>query len=215
MTYTLEQPLPRRLGLVAEAQGRFDGATLDHAQQLLLRAGLDYTPAPKLRLAAGWAFVRTDLESGGGSTPEHRIWEQAQLAQPWGPVGVSHRVRLEQRWISADALADGARPAGRAKWVRAHRLRYQLRGTVPIGSCLPALRCYLAASDELFAGLAASDGRAVAPEQNRAALAVGSRVLPSLRVEVGYLNQAGIATDGTIHVRAHALTLGVTAGGAR
>lgn len=215
MTYTLEQPLPRRFGLVLEGQGRFDGATFDHAQQLLLRAGLDYSPAPGLRLAAGWHYVRTESDAGDGTVPEQRIWEQAQLTRALGRFALSNRVRLEQRWIGADASADSAGPTGAPKWARANRLRYQLRGTVPIGSCLPSLRCYLAASDELFVGLAAHGGRALSPDQNRAALAVGSRVLPALRVELGYLNQAGIAADGTLHVRVHALTLGVTAGAAR
>jgi hypothetical protein len=120
-------------------------------------------------------------------------------------------VRVEQRWVGAGALGAVAGDAGGAKWTRLNRVRYQLRGTVPVGACLPRLRCYVAASDELFVGIAPGDGRALSPEQNRAALAVGSRVLPALRVELGYLNQAGIAPAGTIHVRAHALTLNVTA----
>ena len=217
VSYAFDLPIARRFAVVAEAQGRFDGAAFGNAQQILLRAGLDYALVAPFHLSAGWGYLRTDPETGAADYPEHRIWEQALLASALGPVGLSNRVRVEQRWVGADALGAAADDPAGAKWLRLNRVRYQLRGTVPVGACLPRLRCYVAASDELFVGIAPGDGRALSPEQNRAALAVGSRVLPALRVELGYLNQAGIATAGTIHVRTHALTVNVTAsrGGSR
>ena len=212
ITYAVDQPLPHRFALLMEAQGRFYGAAFDHTQQKLLRMGLDYSPVAPLRVAAGWGYVRTDPETGGGpDVPEHRAWEQATLTRSVGRVSVANRLRFEQRWIEADAAAD----AGAATWERKQRVRYQLRGTLPVGACLPGLRCYVAASDEFFAGIATSDGRALSPEQNRAALAVGSRVLPSLRLELGYLNQSDVTAAGSVRVRTHALTLGATTGGAR
>jgi hypothetical protein len=222
ITYAVDQPLPHRFALLVEAQGRFYGATFDHTQQKQLRVGLDYSPVAPLRLAGGWGFVSTDPEVGGGGpdVPEHRAWGQAQLARAVGRVNVSNRLRYERRWIGADAPADTADVAeggggGVPKWVRAQRVRYQLRGTIPVGNCLPRLRCYVAASNEFFAGIATGDGRALSPEQNRAALGVGTRILPSLRVELGYLNQSDVATGGSVHVRTHALTLNVTTGGKR
>ena len=214
MTYAVDYPLPRRFALLAEAQGRFDGASLDQRQQLLLRAGLGYSLAAPIRFAAGWGYVRTEADSGG-DVPEHRIWEQAQLSNTLGRVGLSNRVRIEQRWVAAEVPADTAGGSGGRRWARSQRVRYQLRGAVPVGGCLPRLQCYVALSDELFADVAGGDGRALSPNQNRAALAVGSRVRPALRVELGYLNQADVARAGTVHVRTHALTVGMTAGGGR
>jgi hypothetical protein len=216
ITYAVDQPLPHRFALLLEAQGRFYGATLDHTQQKLLRVGLDYSPVAPLRVAAGWGYVSTDPETGGGpDVPEHRAWGQATLARAVGRFGVSNRLRYEQRWIGADALADTSTDGPPPKWVRAQRVRYQLRGTLPVGSCLPGLRCYVAASNEIFAGIATGDARALTAEQNRAALAVGARVLPALRLELGYLNQSDVASGGSVHVRTHALTLNVTTGAAR
>ena len=184
-------------GLHLEVQARRADLGADW-QQLLLRGGLTRVLGSGVRAAAGYAFVRSwpyGDAPARAAFPEHRTWQQVQLAHATGPVAWAHRYRLEQRWIGVTGQ-DPAEPEEVTDWRYANRLRYQARATVPLGGVSPALqRAYAAAYDEVFLGF----GREVqynVLDQNRLGAVLGLQVSPSLRAEAGYLYQYVLKATG-------------------
>ena len=207
-TYGGEHAVSQRLLALVDVHVRRDG-DLAGWRQLLLRGGLGWATTPTTRVAAGYAYMRSyanaELEVPA-TYPEHRLWQMAQLTHTVGLVTLTHRVRLEERWIGDADVAGGEGSSGTAvrTWRRTTRGRYQLRAAIPFPGTRD--RVSLAASEELFAS---SAGGATAADQNRFAVTLGTRVAPTLRMEVGYLNRAAIA-DGTTRVRDHALLVSFT-----
>ncbi len=176
-------------------------------QQQLLRAGLTRSLSPGVRATGGYAFVRTHPygEAPVRTTfPEHRTWQQLTLAHGAGPLAMSHRYRLEQRWIG---MMDLAEPTHVASWRYTNRIRYMLRASLPVaGEANRAGHTYLTGSGELLT----SFGRAVQLnvfDQSRLAAAVGRHFTPSLRVEVGYLQQYILKGSGRDAERNHTVQL--------
>jgi hypothetical protein len=146
----------------------------DKAQvdQVLLRAAVGWQALKPLSLWVGGAYING----------EQRIFEQLMWADTFGPVKLSVRARLEQRW-----LPDGSEVK--------HRARVQLRAAWTFHD--PFL---LIVYDEPFVNFGP-----VAFDQNRAYLALGYRPHPQVLLEFGYLNQAfttrmGHTVIGTIGV---------------
>ncbi|RYD71901.1 MAG: DUF2490 domain-containing protein, partial [Sphingobacteriales bacterium] len=75
---------------------------LKYTQTLLLRTGLNYHLNKKTTITAGYAFIHNYRNMGGvdGYVPEHRIWEQFIYSHKLNKVSISHRFRLEQRFLS-------------------------------------------------------------------------------------------------------------------
>src|SRR3982751_5938014 len=95
-----------------------------HVQTLLLRAGFTYHAGKKFLLTAGYAFVHNRRVSSGvsGYIDEHRIWEQVIFNHKQGRVNISHRLRLEQRFIGTSAVEQGE--LVRTGHAYANRIRY-------------------------------------------------------------------------------------------
>lgn len=203
-------PLGRRTTLVADVQRRF-ALSGEHPEVLLARAGLLRALGRGLTVGGGYAYMHTGAIGPDGAFPEHRLWEDVRLAHRVGTFGVSHRVRLEQRWISVapPPRPDGAAPPGgdplaagdAPSWLRFGRVRYQLRATHPV-PFLP--RLYVAGSEEILAAIDQRGGTTLG--QNRALAALGTRLTDVLRAEVGYMNQAANEPGEPIRTRAHVLT---------
>lgn len=172
-------------------------------RQLLLRTGLSRAVGGRVRVAGGWAYLRTFASEEIG-TPyavwDHRAWQMVQLSHGFGRLSLVHRARLEQRFFGDDTTE----AAG--DWTFAWRGRYQLRATTPLPGTL-GTRAYAVASGELFAPFGPHAGT---PEvdQSRFNLGVGARLSPTLRVELSYLNRATVA-DGRAHTRDHALQVAI------
>ena len=154
-------------------------------QQLLLRPGVVVTVAPGVKLAAGYTWAATAPYGAlpiGAPTREHRSWQDLQLAHKAGAVNVSHRFRLEQRWIHP-LLASGAGPSAYT-----NRFRYRVRGTLPIsplqlnGSPVSAL-----AWNELLMPIGGSR-QTFMLGQNRATLGLGLPLSRTMQAEVAYMN---------------------------
>jgi Protein of unknown function (DUF2490) len=183
-------------GLHLEAQlRRADG--LANAQQWLLRTGLNYHFAPAAFATLGYAFVETspygDFPSKS-TFPENRIWEQIQLKQAIGRVELVNRFRLEQRFVNAPvAVGTGFEP-GEA--VYSNRFRSFHRISIPLkGKAIVDKSFYITAFDEIFV----SWGKKVAFnlfDQNRAYIALGYKIPKAGRLELGYLNQQIVKSDG-------------------
>lgn len=164
---------------------------LGRQQQHLLRAGLRRTLSERLTLAGGYAFVRTSRYGDypsivGRPRPEHRLYQDLTLSDALGRLRLTHRWRLEQRWLGQ--RADGGQGAV-ADWQYLNRARYQLAARWPLGPSAPdAPGWYLTGSEEIFIGFGRNVGQNVF-NQNRIAAGLGHQFGPALGLELNYLNQ--------------------------
>jgi hypothetical protein len=180
----LEQPVSPKASLW------FDGSwrRMDFGarpQQLLLRPGVMYTLTPGVKVGGGYTYVATAPYGSlpiANPTREHRTWQDLLLSHRAGRVGVSHRFRLEQRWVSP--LVNGDRgPA-----VYTNRIRYRARGTTPLGALTIAGRpVYGLAWNELLMPVGGA-AQKFTIGQNRATVGVGFTLTDVLQAEVGYMN---------------------------
>lgn len=176
-------------------------------QQLLLRGGLTRTLSTGVRATGGYAFVRTYRYGEApvrAAFPEHRLWQQLSLAHRAGPVSVTHRYRLEQRWIGIMSSVD---PTQVARWRNSNRFRYMVRGSLPLSGGASRLgHTYLAGSGELFTSFGGNVQLNVF-DQSRLGAALGLQVTPTLRVEAGYLQQYILKPSGRDAERNHTVQI--------
>lgn len=185
----VDQPLTQRLALW------FDGSwrTLDHGRepsQLLLRPGLQLTLRPGVRVAGGYAFIASEPAGRlpiAQPTQEHRSWQQLSLSADHGPVQVSHRFRVEQRWITPQRDgADGDDPAGPTSY--RNRVRYMARAQTALGGLRLRERPVTGwVWDEVLLPVGGNTAL-LSVGQNRLAAGVGIPLSATLRAELGYLN---------------------------
>ncbi|MET0637216.1 MAG: DUF2490 domain-containing protein [Chitinophagaceae bacterium] len=177
---------------------------IEHVQTLLLRAGFTYHAGRKFLLTTGYAFVDNRRTLGGisGYIPEHRIWEQVIFNHKQGRLNISHRLRLEQRFIgTAVTENDDLRQSGH---VYANRFRYFIRNILPFRKQETFKKGLFAAlQDEVFLNIgnkANVNGKGF--DQNRLYLALGYRLKTSIDLEAGYLNQyiSGVTGRTNNHV---------------
>ena len=159
-------------------------------QTALFRTGLNYHLNKNVILTAGYAYIRNKKAVGGqfGYTPEHRLWEQAIVNHKLKPVLVSHRFRLEQRFISrsvigGDPIEDGPRYA--------NRFRYFIRNMLPLKKQETFTKgAFAALQNEVFLNFGdKSDVNGKTFDQNRLYIAGGYRLSAKADLELGYMNQ--------------------------
>lgn len=160
-------------------------------QTLLLRAGLNVHLNKKLIVTAGYAYIHNYRQIGSvdGYAPEHRIWEQLLYNHKLKTLLVSHRFRLEQRFISKvvvsnnDLQTDG--------YVNANRFRYFLRNILPFNKQSTFTHGMFATlQNEVFLNFGNKrnvNGKTF--DQNRFYVAAGYRFNKSFDLEAGYMNQ--------------------------
>lgn len=158
-------------------------------QQLLLRPGVQFTLAPGVRVAAGYAYIAT---APYGEFPtanalrEQRTWQQLLLTHAAGPATVIHRYRWEQRWLSSLTGVGDDRTRGPSSYQQ--RARYQVRAQMPLQSVTINNRTPLAfVYDEIL--LPVGHGDAIGRfSQNRLGAGVGIPLGARQRMEIGYMN---------------------------
>lgn len=190
-TYNGDHKLARRWKLHTEYQWR----RIDFIrtwQQSLARLGLIYKLTDRVAVSGGYTLFTTypyghyPSASAGVPVPEHRMYEDIQLADQFGRLKLAHRFRLEQRWIGQPSDAN---PRVMANWKYQHRIRYQLSGTFPLsGSTIDDGEFYLNAFDELFISFGRNVGNNVF-NQNRLSGGVGYQVRDNLKLELNYFNR--------------------------
>jgi hypothetical protein len=158
-------------------------------QQLLLRPGVNFQATPALMLTAGYAFVRSNAYSEYAAPApvslEHRIWEQVWIRYRTGSTSWSTRLRFENRFLG------GTDPrTGGTSYRFENRFRIWQQVKVPVGP-----KKYLTAYDEFWVYVKPYQSNSVF-DQNRAYLALGFDLKPSLRLETGYMNQALLTRSG-------------------
>lgn len=162
-----------------------------NVRNLLVRPGVTYYINKNSNATLGYLFTQTylpDLIMLGFGNPkktltEHRIWQQyIYNHQPWKGATLSHRFRLEQRFIERQTND-----------LFSQRFRYFFRLVQPLKRQEGAFTkgMFAALQNELFFNLQNKEElNGSLFDQNRAYLAVGYRVSKSFDIEAGYLNQS-------------------------
>ena len=159
-------------------------------QTFLFRTGLNYHLNKKITITAGYAYIRNNKRFGdlSGYTPEHRIWEQLLINHKLKTIFISHRFRIEQRFISK-SVVDGNQLSDGPKY--ANRFRYFIRNVLPFKKA-PAFTkgMFVALQNEVFVNFGNTETvNGEFFDQNRLYLAAGYRLSPKADLEIGYLNQ--------------------------
>ncbi|MFD2514854.1 DUF2490 domain-containing protein [Pontibacter locisalis] len=201
--YFGDHKLSDKWGVHTELQVRRFNVLKD-PQQLLIRTGINYNMTPDAMFTLGYGFIETHPYGdypAASTFPEQRIYQQLQLKGSLGRIGLTHRYRLEQRWV---------KPAGADDYTYLNRARYFLKATLPLaGSSLEAKEPYLAAYDEVFVGFGENVKQNVF-DQNRLYFALGFKFSDAASAEVGYLNQIVQKANGVVFEHNHTLQLGLT-----
>ncbi|QKG57590.1 DUF2490 domain-containing protein [Hymenobacter sp. BRD128] len=190
-TYSADHQVAAKWAVHTEAQWRRVQAG-GHPQQLLLRLGGVYGLAKDVQLGGGYTYFvtypygRYPTAELGQPTPEHRVYEDVTFGADYARLHLTHRLRLEQRWLG---LLDPARPTEVASWQYQNRARYQLAGQVPLqGATLDDHEWYVTFFDELFISFGPNVGQNVF-NQNRLSGGLGHQFTKNFQLELNYLNQ--------------------------
>lgn len=163
---------------------------LEHISTLLLRTGLNWHAKKNMIATGGYAFIHNRRAIGvvTGYAPEHRLWEQFIVSHPFTNTTLSHRFRLEQRFISKSTVEDDElKNEGN---VFANRVRYFFRTMIPIGRKLQPNTFFAGLQNEVFLNFGDKSGvNGETFDQNRAYLALGYRISQQCDIEIGYMNQ--------------------------
>lgn len=160
-------------------------------QQQLARLGLVRKLSDRVKVSGGYTYFQSHrygqyAEVPGQATPEHRLYEDVSLSDQLGRVGLSQRIRLEQRWLGSRAKS-GEGPV--ARWAYQNRIRYQLQAELPLkGASIDDKEFYLTAFDELFIGFGQNVGQNVF-NQNRLSGGLGYQFTSNAQLELSYLYQ--------------------------
>ena len=161
-------------------------------QQSLARVGLVYALNDRVQVSAGYTnfitypYGRYPSADRGVPVPEHRIYQDLELADTVGRLQLSHRFRLEQRWLAQ--LSD-ANPRAVAEWEYQNRIRYQLSLTYPLsGPTVDKGEFYLNAFDELFISFGKNVGENIF-NQNRISGGLGYQFTDDFQLELNYFNR--------------------------
>lgn len=197
-------------GLHLEAQLRRN-EIVTKPQQLLFRTGLNYHFGPNAFATVGYAFVETYPYGGlpaKSNFPENRLWEQVQLKNQLNAFEVISRFRLEQRFVNSPVLNGSIYEPGDA--VFTNRFRLLNRVSLPFnGKVIQDKSLYITVFNEMMINF----GKNVAInifDQNRAYLALGYKFPKLGRLELGYLNQIILKSDGLKIENNHNLQVGLS-----
>ncbi|MFT3945772.1 MAG: DUF2490 domain-containing protein [Agriterribacter sp.] len=162
-----------------------------HMQSLLLRPGLNYNLAKNKILTAGYGYVsnRRTVSGVSGYMPEHRIWEQFTVAHPVAFTLLSHRFRVEQRFIGTPVVENNG--LKRNDFAYANRFRYFFRTVIPFSAEKKFEKgAFVSLQNEVFLNFGNKrDVNGKTFDQNRAYASVGYRLNKVFDIETGYMNQ--------------------------
>lgn len=164
-------------------------------QQLLFRPAVNYQIHPNVSLTAGYAFVDTHRY---GAYPvnraflEHRVFQQAQVVNKVGKVTMSHRYRLEQRFLGQNN-----------EWRHENRFRYMVRLQIPIRG-----KWSMALYGEPMINFGKNVGANVF-DQNRLYAAAVYQAHKHARLELGYLEQTLQQRNGRIFENNHTFQVAI------
>ena len=127
-----------------------------------MRLGVDYYSKQNAQYTLGYGWIKSyqygDQPIGHNSN-EHRIWEQFVIKNKVGRVDISHRYRLEQRFIE-NWVKDANAVYAQDGFVFRQRVRYRFMATVPLSRKeMKDNTLFLAVYDEPFLGFGKGIGK--------------------------------------------------------
>ncbi|MEN9993705.1 MAG: hypothetical protein RL762_362 [Bacteroidota bacterium] len=163
-------------------------------QQSLTRVGLDYKLNPNCTISGGYGWIITypyGSQPIAAKTHENRLWQQVNLKAQYGPIQIQHRYRLEQRFIDT---------------IYRQRIRYRAQCIIPLQKTYldQGKGLFMNVNDEVFLGFGKGIGKNIL-DQNRFIAAVGYKFSPKMNIQMGYLNQFVIKSNGVQMERNHTL----------
>jgi hypothetical protein len=180
----------KKTSIHAESQFRSTGG-LEHLQSAFVRAGLNYHIKKNMTATAGYGVFhnRRVISDKVNHAKEHRIWQQFTVNHSVNKLQVTHRFRLEQRFIEQVILKENE--LERDGYTYANRFRYFIRNILPFTKDAVFTNGGFAAfQNEIFAhfgDVSVVNGKHF--DQNRLYLAAGYRVNKQWDLEMGYMNQ--------------------------
>jgi hypothetical protein len=215
ISYLGNHKISNKLGIHTEYQCRREDG-FQNWQQSLMRVGFDYNVNPSLSITAGYGWIITFPY---GDQPiyhdfnEHRIWQQVnmknKIESKWRTIDVQHRYRLEQRFMEnyiKNAFGDVAKTDN----IFRQRFRYRAMVLIPLNKkTMQDNTLFLNVNDEIFLGFGKGIAKNVL-DQNRFNVALGWRFNSNFNVQIGYLNQYLIKSDGIKVERNHTFLTGLT-----
>jgi len=208
VTYLENHKLNDRFSLHTEYQWRrADG--FNGWQQSLARIGVDYSILPNLSLTAGYGWI---ISYQYGDQPishqfnEHRIWQQLNAKTKFGRIELQHRYRFEQRFLeNYTKNQDGT--FTKATDLFRQRVRYRAMVLIPLSRKeMLDNTLFMNLNNEVFIGFGKGIGKNIL-DQNRFNLALGWRCNKNFNVQIGYLNQIIVKTDGIRMEKNHTLVI--------
>ncbi|MEN9969628.1 MAG: hypothetical protein RIR94_1833 [Bacteroidota bacterium] len=163
-------------------------------QQSLARVGLDYKLNPNCTISGGYGWIISypyGSQPIAAQTHENRLWQQVNLKAQYGAIQIQHRYRLEQRFIDT---------------IYRQRIRYRAQCIIPLQKTYIAQGkgLFMNVNDEVFLGFGKGIGKNIL-DQNRFIAAVGYKFSPRMNMQIGYLNQFVIKSNGVQMERNHTL----------
>ena len=164
-------------------------------QQSLARIGFNYKVNDKFTFTPGYDWVVTFPYKKGYDFKEHRIYEQFLIKNTVGRIHVSHRYRLEQRFLENIKLNDNNEYVSDGTRFR-QRTRYRLTLTIPLNHFkMEDKTLFLSVFDEVFVNF--GKGASKKPlDQNWFNAALGWKFNNSTSIKIGYQNQYFIGGNG-------------------
>lgn len=170
----------------------------DGVRNVLIRPGLTYFINKNNDVTLGYLFTQTHTNIPGAAdhtATEHRIWQQYIHKHKISKVNVSHRFRLEQRFIERHNADD----------LFAQRFRYFARFLLPLAKEVQNFEhgVFVALQNEIFLNIHhKNDLNGHVFDQNRAYAATGYRFSKHIDAEAGYMNQSvkGASANTSNHI---------------
>lgn len=169
-----------KFGLQGDVQYR-NWNVLGDLEQLLLRAGVTYSPNENVKLTLGYGNITSGAFGDSNDTyTESRIYQEALLPHKISDrVYLKHRFRYEQRWVEDQDFRT--------------RYRYNLFLNIPLNQPnLDKNSLYLAFYNEIFINGQKNigDGRSVEIfDRNRLYGALGYAIKDNLKIQFGFMEQ--------------------------
>ena len=169
-----------KFGLQGDVQYR-NWDVLGDLEQLLLRAGVTYSPNANVKLTLGYGNITTgEFGDSNETSSESRIYQEALLPHKISDrIYLKHRFRYEQRWVENQDFRT--------------RYRYNIFLNIPLNQPnLDKNSIYLAFYNELFINGQKDIGNGKSVElfdRNRLYGALGFAIKDNLKVQAGFMEQ--------------------------
>ncbi|HQW69350.1 MAG TPA: DUF2490 domain-containing protein [Flavobacterium sp.] len=186
--YTGQYKASEKWGYHIEAQFRLDNE-LEQNLQNLYRIGGIYYLSKNQSLTAGLSLIKTYSVSTDAFFTENRIWQQYQLNTKWNSEKntITHRVRLEERWVDQITLIDDEVKKLATNYQS--RVRYLNRNLFHLYNFKSTNEeLYAVVQNEVFFNIGNNKVNSKFFDQNRFLVGLGLNYNNNIRIELGYLN---------------------------